>query len=124
MKFTNRLATLFIVTLSTVSVKAQVLIPTQATDKVLLNGSWKFKYIESTDIGADSSFYRPDVNVSNWGNIKTPGNWELQGFAEPFYGKNLKAGTGLYRTVFNVPANWKERPVYIAFDGVQYGYEL
>lgn len=105
-------------------VTAQVLIPTKAADKVLLNGLWKFKYIASSAIGADSAFFNPKTDVTRWGNIKTPGNWELQGFAEPFYGKNLKEGTGLYRTVFKVPANWQNRPVYIAFDGVQYGYDL
>nr|WP_255563683.1 glycoside hydrolase family 2 TIM barrel-domain containing protein [Mucilaginibacter rivuli] len=98
--------------------------PTTNANKVSLNGTWKFKYIASTDIGADSAFANPKTDVSKWANIKTPGNWELQGFAEPFYGKNLKAGTGLYRTIFKIPATWQDQPIYIAFDGVQYGYEL
>jgi beta-galactosidase len=103
---------------------AQVLIPTKGSDKVLLNGIWKFKYIASSAIGADSTFFDSKTDISHWGNIKTPGNWELQGFAEPFYGKNLKEGTGLYRTFLKVPAAWQNRPVYIAFDGVQFGYDL
>lgn len=117
-------AGLLIVLLTGSRVNAQVLIPTKSADKVLLNGLWKFKYIASSNTGADSAFSDPKTDVSNWANIKTPGNWELQGFAEPFYGKNLKEGTGLYRTVFKVPAGWQNRPVYLAFDGVQYGYDI
>lgn len=71
-----------------------------------------------------SLFSKPDFPVESWSVIQTPGHWELQGFAEPFYGKNLKEGTGLYRTTFSVPQNWEKTPVYLAFDGVQYGYTL
>jgi beta-galactosidase len=107
------------------SVNSQVILPGRDyNDFLSLNGIWKFKYYPSSDVADDSLFYRIATDVSNWANIKTPGNWELQGFAEPFYGKFLKEGTGLYRTSFNVPSNWKDHPVYVAFDGVQYGYKL
>lgn len=114
----------FFLALLSNTVSAQVLIPTESADKILLNGNWKFKYIGSSTIGKDSTFFDPKVDINGWGNIKVPGNWELQGFAEPFYGRDLKEGLGLYRTLFTVPGNWKNRPVYIAFDGVQYGYDL
>lgn len=104
---------------------AQVLIPSKGTEKIIsLNGIWKFKYIASSNIGNDSLFFDPKTDVSHWAGIKTPGHWELQGFAEPFYGNELKEGTGLYRTAFAVPSAWNGRPIYIAFDGVQYGYTL
>jgi len=105
---------------------AQVLMPSKGknTKTMLLNGTWKFKYIPSTTIGADSLFYKSDFDVTKWAHIKVPGNWELQGFAEPKYGKELEEGSGLYRTTFTAPASWKGSPVYIAFDGVQYGYSL
>ncbi|MGN6294549.1 MAG: glycoside hydrolase family 2 TIM barrel-domain containing protein [Chitinophagaceae bacterium] len=105
---------------------AQVLMPSKNNGQkiLLLNGTWKFKYFPSLDIGADSLFYTTNYNYSSWDNIQVPGNWELQGFAEPRYAKGLKEGTGLYRMDFTVPANWKTDPVYIAFDGVQYGYSL
>jgi beta-galactosidase len=87
-----------------------------------LNGTWKFKYIPSTNPGNDSLFYQAGFDVRNWADIKTPGNWEIQGFAEPTY-KNLQDGTGLYSTGFTIPSGWeKTNPIYIAFDGVQYGY--
>jgi beta-galactosidase len=90
------MCTLLLVVSYTLS--AQVLLPakTSADAKILLNGKWKFKYIPSSRIGADSLFAKPDFSVDSWSVIQTPGHWELQGFAEPFYGKNLKEGTGLY----------------------------
>ncbi|MFT3827874.1 MAG: glycoside hydrolase family 2 TIM barrel-domain containing protein [Chitinophagaceae bacterium] len=105
---------------------AQVLVPSFADSHTIqsLNGTWKFKYLPSTVIGVDSLFYEPGFDVSKWAGIKTPGNWELQGFAEPSYGKGLKNGTGLYRRDFIVPAGWKDNPIYIAFDGVQFGYTV
>lgn len=108
------------------SLSAQVQMPSFKDSKQikLLNGTWKFKYIPSSDLGSDASFYNTSFDLSKWANIKVPGNWELQGFAEPSYGRDLKEGTGLYVTDFVVPANWGKNPIYIAFDGVQNGYSL
>ena len=106
--------------------KAQVLIPSDKgkDNTVRLNGVWKFKYIPSLSLQGDSQFYRTDVNLNSWSDIKVPGNWELQGFAEPRYGSNVAEATGLYRTSFFVPSGWKSQLVFVAFDGVQYGYDL
>ncbi|MCW3807121.1 glycoside hydrolase family 2 TIM barrel-domain containing protein [Plebeiibacterium marinum] len=104
---------------------AQVLIPNSSTkDKVLLNGIWKFKYLNSIELKEDSVFCLTDVVDTDWVDIKVPGNWELQGFAKPYYGKELQEGTGLYRTSFNVPQEWKGNSIHIAFDGVLYGYKF
>lgn len=106
--------------------KAQVLIPSdRGNNKVVcLNGTWKFKYIPSVKLNEDSLFYKPDFNIKSWAGIKVPGNWELQGFADPMYGGALKEGTGLYKTTFTVSPARKNQQVFLAFDGVQYGYEL
>lgn len=103
---------------------AQVILPSSIDSKQLLslNGTWKFKYLPSSNLATDSSFYDPTFDVNKWGNIKVPSNWELQGFAEPNYGKKLKEGTGLYRTNFTVPTTWNGNPIYICFDGVEFGY--
>lgn len=108
------------------ALQAQVLIPHKDGNRNvrLLNGLWKFKYLPSTQIKDDSLFVRPDFDLSKWANIKVPGNWELQGFAEPMYGGALKEGTGLYKTTFTISPTWKNHNVYLAFDGVQYGYDL
>ncbi|WP_163406905.1 glycoside hydrolase family 2 TIM barrel-domain containing protein [Flavobacterium ajazii] len=108
------------------NLSAQVQLPSFKDSKQIksLNGTWQFKYIPSSDLGSDASFYNTVFDVSQWSTIKVPGNWELQGFAEPVYGKKLKNGTGLYSTNFTVPADWNKNPVYISFDGVQSGYSL
>lgn len=103
---------------------SQVLTPSKGltTNVQSINGIWKFKYVAGDVVNADSIFFTRDFNVSNWSNIKVPGNWELQGFAEPTYGKILKKGIGLYATSFKTPKNWNGKPIYITFDGVQSGY--
>lgn len=105
---------------------AQVLMPSNpmAGNIKPLNGTWKFKYYPDSNIGSDSAFYNPTFDVSRWANIKVPGHWELQGFADPKYTKSAIDGTGLYRTDFMLPAGWKGNLVYLTFDGVLFGYKV
>jgi beta-galactosidase len=89
-----------------------------------LNGEWSFKYIPALDTGADSDFPKPEFDVSGWKKIRVPGNWELQGFAEPHYDLDLQDGLGLYRRTFHVPADWRSGyRVCLRFEGVAYGFE-
>ena len=109
------------------SIQAQVIIPNKDNADALvksLNGKWKFKYIPSLSIGSDADFYKPNFDLKNWADIKVPGQWELQGFAEPKYGRDLVAGTGLYHTNFSVDKNWDGKQLYLVFDGVLYGYDF
>lgn len=50
----------------------------------LLDGIWKFKLAPSP-LEVPKDFYRPGYDVSEWGNITVPGNWELQGYDFPIY---------------------------------------
>ena len=105
---------------------SQILMPSKNTTQTIqtLNGTWKFKLYPTADIGTDSLFSQTQFDVNQWADIKVPGHWELQGFSKPYYGKVKVDGTGLYRRDFTVPASWKGNPVYIAFDGVLYGYSV
>ncbi len=85
---------------------------------------WSFKYLEGQDAGDDAGFVAPAFDVSAWKSIRVPGNWELQGFAEPKYALDLKSGLGLYRRSFQVPQNWRDRVVYLRFEGVAYGFDV
>lgn len=90
-----------------------------------LNGEWSFKYIAGLDAGADGMFHEPGFDATAWKTIRVPGNWELQGFAEPQYALELKDGLGLYRRTFRVPAEWKgDRRVCLRFEGVAFGFEV
>jgi beta-galactosidase len=127
MNFKTILAAAAMLLFASNSLFAQVLMPSfKDTRQIIsLNGTWKFKYLKSnnTSLGKDSAFFNPGFNLSKWATIKVPGNWEMQGFANPEY-KKLKDAVGLYRTGFTIPENWKGNPVYIAFEGVEMGYTL
>jgi len=73
--------------------------------------------------GPENLFYKPDFDDSRWADINVPGNWEVQGFEEPVY-KEPREGVGLYRRSFNVPASWKDRRIFVRFEGVLYGFEF
>jgi len=49
-----------------------------------LNGDWQFSY-SPTPVGRSIDFYRPDFDVSEWGTIAVPSNWERQGYGYPIY---------------------------------------
>lgn len=90
-----------------------------------LNGIWDFSY----------------CNTSNGTKIQVPGHMELQGYGEPQYvntmypwdgRENLEPGEipkefnpfGIYKKNIEIPKDWKERPVYISFQGVESSLEL
>ncbi len=109
---------------SQLKTQSQTITPLYPTEnQILLSGIWKFKYIPALTAGNDSLFYTGNFDISKWDDIKVPGHWELQGFAEPTY-KSVKEGTGLYRTTFNLPSSFKNNPVFIRFEGVLYAYDV
>ncbi|MES3020433.1 MAG: glycoside hydrolase family 2 TIM barrel-domain containing protein [Pseudomonadota bacterium] len=89
-----------------------------------LNGDWKFRYIGGSLPGPDAGFTSPQFDVTAWATIPVPANWELKGFAEPFYADELKEGLGLYRRTFRAPASWHGRRAFLRFEGVAFGYEV
>jgi len=101
-----------------------------------LNGNWKFNWVRKpADRPAD--FYKPDYDVSNWKVIPVPSNWQMHGYGIPIYTnvtypfpKNPPHiphdynPVGSYRTTFAVPDEWKDRQVFIHFDGVKSAFYL
>ena len=107
---------------------------------VNLNGTWKFKYIPGTASGPGSSeFQAKDYNDSGWDNIRVPLSWEMANYGKPVYTNvgypfsnnppNANSGmsqygvtdhnaTGFYRRTINIPATWKDKRVFVHFDGV------
>ena len=97
-----------------------------------LNGNWKFKYIKNPDLTPDG-FFNVNYSDKNWNKISVPGNWQLQGDYDPPFFSNIKYPfapnppfvpkdynpTGLYRTTFTIPEDWKDNEVFIHFAGVQ-----
>ena len=105
-----------------------------------LNGTWKFKYVKGTSSGPGSSdFYAKDYNDSGWDNIRVPLSWEMANYGKPVYTNvgypfsntppNANTGmsqygvtdnnaTGFYRRTINIPETWKDKRVFVHFDGV------
>ncbi|UDQ98490.1 glycoside hydrolase family 2 TIM barrel-domain containing protein [Lentisphaerota bacterium WC36G] len=105
-----------------------------------LNGVWKFNYAKSFD-KRPLNFYQNDYDVSNWGNINVPGNWQLQGYGVPLYSNykypfkvdpprvtgepdkkftayEYRNPVGSYRRDFTVPKKWQNKRIFIHFGGV------
>ncbi len=52
--------------------------------KKSLSGVWKFAYATSPD-QRQANFYRTDVSVEDWTDIRVPGHIQLQGYGKPQY---------------------------------------
>ena len=95
-----------------------------------LDGNWKFRlYQKPADL--DEGCIKPDGKDSEWDSIKVPGNWMMQGYDSPHY-TNVQMPfahqppkvpeenpTGVYRSCFTLPKDWKERRTVIHFGGVE-----
>ena len=62
-------------------------------------------------------------NANKWSTIGVPSNWELQGFGIYTYGRVPPPGGwprvhGIYRRLFTTPATWREKAVFLKFEGV------
>lgn len=94
-----------------------------------LNGIWKFKFSENPK-SSPSDFYKIQYDDHQWGSIKVPGNWEMQGYGDPMF-RNVSQPfkvnpphiprdynpVGSYRTSFDLPEAWKGRKVFLRMDG-------
>ena len=112
-----------------------------------LNGTWKFKYVPGTSPkfwGSSSSpgaseFQAKDYHDSDWADIRVPLSWEMANYGKPVYtnvGYPFKNNppdantgmsdygvvdhnaTGFYRRTITIPETWKDKRVFIHFDGV------
>ena len=105
-----------------------------------LNGTWKFKYVPGTSSGPGASeFQAKDYDDNAWDDIRVPLSWEMANYGKPVYTNtgypfsnnppNATVGytdygvtdhnaTGFYRRTINIPATWKDKRVFVHFDGV------
>ena len=63
------------------------------------------------------------MNANKWSAIGVPSNWQLQGFGIYEYGRPNPAGGwprthGIYKRSFTTPATWRDKTVFINFEGV------
>jgi len=93
------------------------------------------------------NFYKTDYDVSGWKDIKVPSSFQVEGYGTPYYSNftyifqkdfprvmstppvkytayQERNPVGSYRRNFEVPADWKERRIFVTFDGVDAGFFL
>lgn len=93
------------------------------------NDKKEIKYLSGTDCNNTKTweFYcTSGRNSGHWSTIEVPSQWEQQGFGEYDYGRDYRTygkkfkfadETGIYKHKFPVPADWKNKKVYIVFEG-------
>lgn len=113
----------------------------------LLNGTWKFHWAENPAQRA-KHFQGEDFDDQNWDDIQVPCSWTMirnedgsLRYDHPIYtntawawngNDNTNVGAaeapsyvnpvGSYRTEFELPEDWKDRKIFLNFDGVESAY--
>ena len=104
-----------------------------------LNGNWKFHWVKEPE-ERPKEFYRTDYDVSGWDEIPVPSNWEMHGYGTPIYTnvtypfrnnppfiqgnrgyttyEQERNAVGSYRREFTLPEEWRDKEVFIHFNGV------
>ncbi|MBD5782478.1 DUF4981 domain-containing protein [Pelagicoccus sp. NFK12] len=96
-----------------------------------LNGDWTFNW-SAKPADRPVGFESPDFDVSSWGTIPVPSNWELEGHGIPIYANlvypfpknppfidHADNPVGSYRRTFTIPENWDGKRVYLSFGAVR-----
>jgi beta-galactosidase len=102
----------------------------------LLNGEWSF-FLAQQPEDAPGDFHQENFDASSWRKISVPGNWQMQDTWDiPIY-CNVQYPfepnppfvpeanpTGCYRTLFTLPEDWKDKQIFLNFDGVNSAFHL
>ena len=95
-----------------------------------LNGDWRFKLAARPE-AVPAAFVEPDFDDAGWADLPVPSNWTMHGYDRPQY-TNVQMPfdtappnvpeenpTGLYRTRFEVPADWDGRRIVLQIGGAE-----
>jgi len=111
-----------------------------------LDGDWKFHWVKQPS-ERPMEFYKTNFDDTKWKTIAVPCNMELQGYGTPIYtnitypfkpnppkvmGKAPADWTvskepnpvGSYRRIFEVPATWAVKNIFVHFNGVQSAFYI
>ncbi len=95
-----------------------------------LNGEWKFKLV-NTPAERPTDFYKSDVDISKWNNIRVPSNWQTEGYDKfiftdveypikpdpPFVPQDYNP-VGSYKRSFHLSESWNEKNIFIRLGAV------
>ncbi len=112
-----------------------------------LNGKWRFHWVAEPS-QRPAGFYRARFDPGAWNLIDVPSNWEMKGYGTPIYSNitypfkkdaphvmeepddktwttyRERNAVGSYRRTFTLPASWRGRETFLAFDGVYSAFYL
>ncbi len=95
-----------------------------------LNGDWRFQLVERPE-AIPERFVAEDFDDAAWASLPVPSNWTMHGHDRPQYTNvQMPFGaapphvpdlnpTGLYRTAFEVPADWDRRRIVLQIGGAE-----
>lgn len=103
-----------------------------------LNGKWSFSISENPST-RDKEFFKEDYDIKKWSKITVPSNWQIEGYDYPKYTNEVYPWTenitqpyapieynpvGSYKRDFKIPDSWKNRQVFVSFQGVESAFYL
>ena len=108
--------------------------------RISLNGLWRFSYAQNYE-SAVPGFEKMAYDCRKWEQIRVPAHMQMEGYGIPSYNnvaypwegkEEIRPGqiperfnpVGSYVKYFTLPDSWKDRPVYISFQGVESGFAL
>lgn len=105
--------------------------PDQAANFLSLNGLWKFNCSYNPEL-RPKGFQQEGFDVSQWDDIRVPGNWEAQGFDKAIYlDERFPFATewpnvprdynpvGSYRRTFELDSSWDGREIFLQLAGAR-----
>ena len=100
-----------------------------------LNGNWAFRYSDN-DSAAPERFFELGYSTGDWDTIPVPSNWQLHGYGRPHYSSSYypfpidppyvpsENPVGCYRRTFVIPDAWKDRQLFLVFEGVDSAFHV
>ena len=80
---------------------------------ISLNGSWSFK-TDPNNVGETEGWSRKNYQEIGWDSIAVPGNWDIKNEYSHYDGK------AWYQKNVIIPPSWKDKKIYLKFDGVYF----
>lgn len=105
--------------------------PQKCENYQLLNGQWKFKWVE-TPQQVPEDFWKPEFETGSWDEIKVPSNWQMEAYGHPKF-RNIALSfennppqisdyynpCGCYKRKFTILENWEDKEVMLRFEGIK-----
>ena len=108
----------------------------ESVNVLSLDGKWKFNY-SPAPAGRPYWFFREDFDTRQWGEIEVPSTWEREGHGTAYYvnsGYTFPVNppfinhsdnpVGSYKRSFTIPSGWKDKEVFLNFDGVSSAFNV